>query len=1013
MVVGLFLSGLGSAAADTPAAPVVSEVPARSTPDVRDGAVNSIAKVGSLVVLGGTFTSANDPGATTGVPRSSLLAFDASTGQISRTFAPAVDGPVEVVIPAGDGVSVFVGGNFRTIGGVARKNLARVRVDTGQVMPFDAGNIAGKVNDLRLAGGRLWVGGAFTHVAGRAQAALATVNPSTGAFDPYMGLVVAGVHQAGYPTTMKMDVTPDGSALVLIGNFDTVSGLKRHQIAKLDLTGAQAALSNWQTGFYEASCNPIFYSYMRDLDISPDGRYFVVTTTGSYGGSTGPCDTAARFEVGSTKQGDPPSWVDYTGGDTSFAVEVTPEDVVYVGGHQRWWNNPYGADRAAAGAVSRAGIAALDGTNGLPLSWNPTRDRGVGVFDFMYTPQGLWVGSDTTVIGGQPRGRIALMPLPGSIKPATTRPTLPNRVYTGGVLDSWGRVSDQLVQRQYGGTGAAPAPASSPRGNVAWTGVRGGFMINGQLYLGHSDGSFSRRSFDGTSYGTPVAVDTQDELVSLSEWHNDVARITAMFFDNGRLYYTMSGSSALYYRYFEPESDVVGAKRLTAPTGGLSLSSIRGMFVAGTSIYVVQSNGSLQRAQWSDGAVSGSPAPGTTTTLTGGSGQSWGGRAVFVYQGAVAETPPAASFGSTCAGTTCQFDASESSAGSVGSITSYAWTFGDGTTGSGVAPEHTYTAAGTYSVTLRVTTSSGRTASMTREVQATRPNAAPTAAMSVSCDNLTCVLDGSGSSDPEGDPLTFGWDFGDGESGSGVSVTHSFPTSGTYPVRLTVSDGGSLDTVTREVTVRSGEQAALTQVASVGTGGNRLVHDVAIPAGVRAGDVLVLAMTSNTNAAITPPPGWTLAESVDGTGVSGRLWTRVATSADAGRTVSATTDAYSKSTLTVSAYRGSAGAQVTDTAGSLQNTASIEHPAPTVQVSSPGSWVVTVWSEKSSVAEPMWRLPSDAAERTRAASGGAGKVSTVVADSGSPAPIGAWSAGTASTVEVTKATAFSVVIQAK
>ena len=50
-------------------------------------------------------------------------------------------------------------------------------------------------------------------------------------------------------------------------------------------------------------------------------------------------------------------------------------------------------------------------------------------------------------------------------------------------------------------------------------------------------------------------------------------------------------------------------------------------------------------------------------------------------------------------------------------------------------------------------------------------------------------FDGSGSTDPEGDPLTYAWDFGDGNSADGAMPTHTYVAAGTFDVSLVVSDG--------------------------------------------------------------------------------------------------------------------------------------------------------------------------------------------------------------------------------
>jgi PKD repeat protein len=80
-----------------------------------------------------------------------------------------------------------------------------------------------------------------------------------------------------------------------------------------------------------------------------------------------------------------------------------------------------------------------------------------------------------------------------------------------------------------------------------------------------------------------------------------------------------------------------------------------------------------------------------------------------------ANTPPVASFVPNCTGLTCSFDGSASS-DPDGTIASYAWSFGDGTAGSGATVSHTFAAANTYLVTLIVTDNGGATGTQSKNV---------------------------------------------------------------------------------------------------------------------------------------------------------------------------------------------------------------------------------------------------------------------------------------------------------
>ncbi len=84
----------------------------------------------------------------------------------------------------------------------------------------------------------------------------------------------------------------------------------------------------------------------------------------------------------------------------------------------------------------------------------------------------------------------------------------------------------------------------------------------------------------------------------------------------------------------------------------------------------------------------------------------------------------------------------------------------------------------------------------------TAPNQDPTARISGSCTDLTCPLSGGTSTDPDGTITGYAWDFGDGDTATGVAPGHTYEEAGTYEVTLTVTDNrGGTDTATLEVEV--------------------------------------------------------------------------------------------------------------------------------------------------------------------------------------------------------------------
>ena len=166
--------------------------------------------------------------------------------------------------------------------------------------------------------------------------------------------------------------------------------------------------------------------------------------------------------------------------------------------------------------------------------------------------------------------------------------------------------------------------------------------------------------------------------------------------------------------------------------------------------------------------------------------------------------PPVASFTYTCAGLTCDFDAS-GSYDPDGSIVSYEWNFGDGVTDSGVAPSHTFPADNTYNVSLTVTDDDDATDTDSQGVTVSSANEPPVASFTYVCTDLACDFDASASYDPDGTIVSYEWDFGDTNSGSGATPSYEYASAGTYEVTLTVTDNdAATGTDQQDVTLSSG-----------------------------------------------------------------------------------------------------------------------------------------------------------------------------------------------------------------
>lgn len=136
-----------------------------------------------------------------------------------------------------------------------------------------------------------------------------------------------------------------------------------------------------------------------------------------------------------------------------------------------------------------------------------------------------------------------------------------------------------------------------------------------------------------------------------------------------------------------------------------------------------------------------------------------------------------------------------------GQIQDYEWDFGDGTFSAGSIVSHIYPNPGLYQVKLTVTDNQGGKAFLIQNLNLVT-NQPPVANFMSTVEGLRVSLDASLSSDPENAIVEYLWNYGDGQTGSGVQSTHEYSSSGTYQVTLTVKDHkGSTHSLTKPVTV--------------------------------------------------------------------------------------------------------------------------------------------------------------------------------------------------------------------
>ncbi|GHJ48338.1 hypothetical protein Cs7R123_56800 [Catellatospora sp. TT07R-123] len=462
--------------------------------------------------------------------------------------------------------------------------------------------------------------------------------PSIAALDPVNGLPLAwnpGRHPRGIGAS-EMLVTPSGlwvgSDTAFIGNYQ----YRRERIAFFPLTGGNAPHpTNTATlpgKVYRAGVpvpTNVLYrvnaggSAVAATDNGPDWA-------GDDGGSPSPYHNPENNTAGFGTVGT----VDATVPATTPVAIFSSERWDSGGDPEMGWHFPvtsgtevevrlYLANRydGTASTGSRVFNVALEGTTVLA-----NLDLSGSVGHNVATMRSFTVTSDGSI--DIDFGHVVENPLINGIEIVKTGPP-PS-----------GNPDDVQVRSYDGATTVGATSLVANPDSTTWSTAKGGFWVGGTLFYG-MNGALWRRTFNGTTFGTPTLVDPYHDAYwdtvdtdsgqtyagSTVNFYAEIPNTTAMFYTAGRVYYTLSGSNELYWRWFTPDSGIVGADRFTvAGVGGMGDTG--GLFLSGSTLYKVnRTTGALSSTAWAGGAPTGA-----YTVVSGPSldGTDWRAKVVFV-----------------------------------------------------------------------------------------------------------------------------------------------------------------------------------------------------------------------------------------------------------------------------------------------------------------------------------------------------------------------------------------------
>jgi hypothetical protein len=306
--------------------------------------------------------------------------------------------------------TVYLGGDFGTVGGKPRKNLAAVNGITGKVLKW-----APKANDtvraLRIDdAGTIYVGGVFGTIDGKTRRRLAKIGPK--------GNVLAWTASVGQvggttcpprcpPVVFSIDLSTDGHTVYFGGHFGTVNGVSRNEAAAVDAKTGQT-VRPWNPDVYAPkncpTCIPNETHRVYRVIITDSKAYMC----GGFWKVWHEQVQAFNVLVTNLTDGHPdPTFAAADDGDTT-GCELR-NGVLYLGGHFNYAgaacspNPPPGTGTQKctdANSTVRHHVAAVDSTTGALLPWTPSANSSHGVWAIWKGPKTVAFAGHFTTFGG-------------------------------------------------------------------------------------------------------------------------------------------------------------------------------------------------------------------------------------------------------------------------------------------------------------------------------------------------------------------------------------------------------------------------------------------------------------------------------------------------------------------------------------------------------------------------------------------------------------------------------------